>query len=248
MIEKVSGIVIKTKDYGETHKIVTLFTKEKGKIGLVARGAKKPRSSMAAVTQPFVYGLFMIQSGRNLGSLLQGEVIDSMREIKEDLMKTAYVSYLAELTDKVLDSSEPDPYLWDQFLQSLERISEDETAEFISMIYEMKLYEKGGFAPTLRGCVSCGKTEHIAHFSIQEGGFLCATCRHQDSEAMFLNEKLVKILQLIRYINVSRVGKISIKKESRKLLRDLLDSYYDRYGGYYLKSRNFLKQMDKFEL
>ena len=71
--------------YGESNKIVTLFTREAGKLTAMARGAKKPTSRLAAVTQPFTHGSFLIRKGRGMGTLEQGEQIDSMRPIREDL-------------------------------------------------------------------------------------------------------------------------------------------------------------------
>ncbi len=244
VIEKVEGIILRTNDYSETHKIISLFTKERGKIGLVARGAKKPRSRMAAITQPFVYGSFLIQPSKNLGSLQQGEIIDSMRSIREDIVKTAYAAYIAELTDKVLEQNEPDVYLWEQFLHTMERLSVDDESEIITMIYELKIFHKGGFAPELRGCVHCGKEQHITHFSVGEGGFLCSDCHHMDPSATPLNEKLFQVLRVIRYADIDRIGNISIKEENRKKLRLMLNEYYDQYGGFYLKSRKFLQQLD----
>ncbi len=63
MLQKCEGIVLRTTDYGETNKIVTLYTREWGKIGVMARGAKKPKSRLSAITQPFTYGYFLMQKG-----------------------------------------------------------------------------------------------------------------------------------------------------------------------------------------
>lgn len=72
MLKKQDAIVLKSIDYGETNKIVTLFTKEDGKLAVLAKGAKKPNSRFAAVTQPFVYGSYLYFQGNGLPSLSQG--------------------------------------------------------------------------------------------------------------------------------------------------------------------------------
>lgn len=100
MLIKSEGIVLRTTDYGETNKIVTLLTREHGKIGVMARGAKKSNSRLSAISQPFLYGTFLIQSSTGLGTLQQGEMIESMRTIREDLFLTAYAAYMTELLDK----------------------------------------------------------------------------------------------------------------------------------------------------
>ncbi|MGV3465922.1 MAG: DNA repair protein RecO, partial [Heyndrickxia sp.] len=83
MLQKCEGIVIRTHDYGESNKIINVYTREFGKLGIMARGAKKPNSRLSAVSQLFTYGYFLVQTGNGLGTLQQGEMISSMRSIRE---------------------------------------------------------------------------------------------------------------------------------------------------------------------
>nr|WP_093216942.1 DNA repair protein RecO [Sediminibacillus albus] len=244
MFDKAEGIILRTQDYGETHKIVTLLTKESGKTGVVARGAKKPKSRMAAITQPFIHGQFLFQTGRNLGNLQQGEVLNSFRPIREDIVKTAYATYLAELTDKLIEPKHYDPFLFHQLLQTFTWISEGKDAEILTIIYELKIYQKAGFAPTLHECVNCGNKQGPYAFSVKEGGYLCTKCRYIDDHAIQLPEKLAKVFSMFSAIDMERVGNISIKPENKRLLLQLMDAYYEQYGGYFIKSKKFLKQLD----
>ncbi|MFZ0370358.1 MAG: DNA repair protein RecO [Halobacillus sp.] len=246
MLEKVEGIVIRTRDYGETHKIVTFFTREKGKIGVMARGAKKPKSRTSSVTQPFIHGMYLIQIGSGLGSLSQGEMITSLRSIREDIVKTAYASYLAELVDKLIDEKQPDPFMYEQFLQTLLWMNEGKDAAVLSMIYELKLFKKAGFSPVVDHCINCGSQEGPYSFSILEGGLLCYRCKHKDPNAYALPDPLPKLLRIFVHMDVKRLGQISMKEKNKKILRLILDEYYDQYGGYLLKSKKFLKQLDLF--
>ena len=246
MLEKVEGIVIRTRDYGETHKIVTFFTREKGKIGVMARGAKKPKSRTSSVTQPFIHGMYLIQIGSGLGSLSQGEMITSLRSIREDIVKTAYASYLAELVDKLIDEKQPDPFMYEQFLQTLLWMNEGKDAAVLSMIYELKLFKKAGFSPVVDHCINCGSQEGPYSFSILEGGLLCYRCKHKDPNAYGLPDPLPKLLRIFVHMDVKRLGQISMKEKNKKILRLILDEYYDQYGGYLLKSKKFLKQLDLF--
>ncbi|MCA1009714.1 DNA repair protein RecO [Halobacillus halophilus] len=246
MLEKVEGIVIRTRDYGETHKIVTFFTREKGKIGVMARGAKKPKSRTASVTQPFIHGMYLIQIGSGLGSLSQGEMITSLRSIREDIVKTAYASYLAELVDKLIDEKQPDPFMYEQFLQTLLWMNEGKDAAVLSMIYELKLFKKAGFSPVVDYCINCGSQEGPYSFSILEGGLLCYRCKFRDQNAYGLPDPLPKLLRIFVHMDVKRLGQISMKEKNKKILRLIMDEYYDRYGGYLIKSKKFLKQLDLF--
>ncbi|MDY0408469.1 DNA repair protein RecO [Paracerasibacillus soli] len=130
MLEKVKGFIIKTQDYGETHKIVTLFGQHTGKITAIARGAKKPKSRMAAVTQPFIYGEFLVYVTSNLGTMQQGDIVESFRNIREDLVKTAYTAYVMELTDKLLDQKVPYDYLLMELYETCCWIAENKDASY----------------------------------------------------------------------------------------------------------------------
>ncbi|WP_156290702.1 DNA repair protein RecO [Oceanobacillus salinisoli] len=245
MLEKIDGIIMKTKDYGETHKIVTIFSKKLGKFTALARGAKKPKSRMAAVTQPFIFAQFFVYVNKGLGTIQQGEIIDSNRTIREDIVKTAYAAYIMELTDKLIEDDRIGaPYLFEQLQETMKYITENEESDIPIMMYEVKLYKKGGFAPTVDRCANCGSKEAPFSFSVAEGGLLCLQCIHMDSEAIRLSNTLVKLLYILSEVSLERVNTISVKKENKDVLRQLLDTYYERYGGYYIKSRKFLGQLD----
>ncbi|GAA0443129.1 DNA repair protein RecO [Lentibacillus halophilus] len=245
MLEKMQGIVIKTQDYGETHKIVTLFSNKWGKIAAIARGAKKPKSRMAAVTQPFINGEFFIYVNSGLSTIQQGEVLDSNRWIREDIIKTAYASYVAELTDKLTDSRLPDLNLYNQLQGTLNWIGEQDDMDVPIMMYELKLFARAGITPVLDKCVLCGEETGPFAFSIAEGGFLCEQCQYNDRQTFPLSLKQTQLLRLFAGVELERVGTISVKDENKQWLRKLIDAYYDAHGGYYLKSKRFLRQMDQ---
>ncbi|WP_404453045.1 DNA repair protein RecO [Virgibacillus necropolis] len=247
MLEKIEGIVIKSQDYGETHKIVTIFSKKVGKLSALARGAKKTKSRMAAVTQPFIHGEFFIYLGKGLSTIQQGEVINSNRAIREDIMKTAFTAFVVELTDKLLEAEEPDYYIYEQLAKTIAWIVENDDADIPIMMYELKLYKKGGFAPTVDSCVNCGRKEDLVSFSIAEGGLLCNRCASIDQHAIALPKSVAKLLRIFLEVGLEQVGTITIKEQNKQILRKLLDAYYDQYGGYFLKSKKFLRQIDQLK-
>lgn len=244
MLEKVEGVIIRTQNYGETHVIATLFTDKLGKIGVIARGAKKPKSRMAAVSQMFIHGQYLVRIGKGLGVLEQGEVIQSHRRIREDIVLTAYASYIAELTDKLLDEKSQNYFIYQQFMATLKGLTEDKDPLALTMMYEMKLYKVAGFAPMLDYCQRCKQTEDISGFSVQEGGILCKRCLHIDPNYISINQTQLKLLRLFSEVGMERIANISVKEENKKVIKNILEQYYDTYGGLALKSRKFLKQID----
>ncbi|WP_163101907.1 DNA repair protein RecO [Peribacillus alkalitolerans] len=247
MLQKCEGIVIRRTDYGENNKIITIYSREMGKVGVMARGANKPNSRLSSVTQLFYYGYFLFQSSTGLGSLNQGESIDSFRHIREDIVATAYASFVVELLDKATEDKKPNPFLFELLYQTLHYIDEGYDPEILAFIFEMKLLPLFGLKPILDHCAVCGATEGEFSFSIKEGGFLCHRCLEKDPYHKKISQQIVRLLRLFYYFDLNRLGNISLKDETKAQLRVILDAYYDEYAGVQLKSKKFLKQMDQLK-
>ncbi|MFY0757532.1 DNA repair protein RecO [Metabacillus dongyingensis] len=247
MLQKCEGIVIRTNDYGETNKIVTIYTRELGKVGVMARGAKKPNSRLTSSTQLFTYGYFLFQKSSGLGGLQQGETISSMRGIREDIFLTAYASYAAELLDKSTEQNEPNPFLFELFSQTLQLLNEGVDPDVLLYIFEMKILNVLGLYPQLDSCVNCSSKDGTFHFSIRENGFICHRCFEVDPYRLPISQATAKLLRLFYYFDLERLGKVTVKPETKTELKLVIDSYYSEYSGIFLKSKKFLDQMESLK-
>ncbi len=245
MLQKVEGIIIRTSDYGETNKIITIFTRELGKIGVMARGAKKPKSRLSSISQLFIYGTFLYQKSSGLGTLQQGEIISTFRDVRNDLIRTSYASYIIELIDKLTEEKERNPYLFELLLQALQNINDEVDPEIITRIVEMKMLAVAGIKPELDRCANCKRQEGNFAFSIKEGGLLCEKCYNLDPHVIMISGATVKLLRLFFYFDLRRLGTISVKKETKEQLSQVISAYYEQYSGITLKSKRFLEQLDK---
>ncbi|HLR64904.1 MAG TPA: DNA repair protein RecO [Pseudogracilibacillus sp.] len=244
MLERMEGIVLRSQNYGETHKIITLFTKERGLISAICRGANKGKSRLSAISQPFIHGQFLIYVSKGLSTVQQGEIVHSFRSIREDIVKTAYAAYLAEFTHRTLEEKKRILYLYNELLQTFHWINEHDEYAIPVIMFELKLFQYGGYSPVLKMCVNCSTENNLTHFSIREGGVLCSTCWHMDDNSVLLNSKLIYILQVLSEAKLEQVGQINMKASNIQLLQKIMDEYYDSYGGAYLKSKRFLSQID----
>ncbi|QOY36178.1 DNA repair protein RecO [Anaerobacillus isosaccharinicus] len=248
MLQKVEGIVIRTTDYGEANKILTLYTRELGKIGVMARGAKRPKSRLSSISQLFTHGQYVFQKTSGLGVLNQGEMIQSFRDLREDLFLTAYGAYIVELLDKLTEQYEINPYLYELLFQTLKYIDEGLDYEVLTRIFEVKMLKVAGIGLYVDGCSHCGATEGEYSFSVKEGGFLCHRCLHVDERTIKISSGTAKLLRLFYHFDLNRLGAISVKTETKVQLKQVLECYFDEYSGLYLKSKRFLNQIDKMKL
>ncbi|WNF37725.1 DNA repair protein RecO [Bacillaceae bacterium IKA-2] len=248
MLQKVEGIVIRTTDYGEADKILTLYTREMGKIGVMARGVKRPKSRLASISQLFTHGNYVFQKTTGLGGLNQGEIIRSFRDLKSDIYLTAYGAYVIELLDKLTEQNDINPYLYELLLQTLQYIDEGLDYEILTRIFEVKMLRVAGIGINVDNCTRCEAVEGEFTFSIKEGGFLCHRCLHVDNRGLKINSATAKLLRLFYHFDLNRIGSISVKSETREQLKQVLAVYYDEYSGLRLKSKRFLNQLDKMKL
>ena len=246
MLQKCEGIVIRTTDYGETNKIITLYTREWGKLGVMARGAKKTNSRLSSITQLFTHGYFLVNRGTGLGSVQQGEIISSLRGIGEDIFLTAYASYIVELTDRCTEDRKPNPFQFELLFQTLTYLNEGYDPDVLMNIYEMKMLNVLGLHPILNQCSVCGNTDGHFSFSIREGGLLCHRCLGVDPYHFKISPATVKLIRLFYYFDLSRLGNISVKEETKAELKKVISAYYEEYSGLYLKTKKFLKSMEQF--
>ncbi|QBP40875.1 DNA repair protein RecO [Paenisporosarcina antarctica] len=245
MLNRVEGIVLKTQDYGESNKIVTLYSREFGKITAMARGAKKPASRLAAITQPFTYGSFLIQQGRGMGTMQQGEQIESYRHIREDIEATAYASFVVELINRAVEDSTPQPAIFNLLQQALHAIADEYDPEAIALFVEWKMLPVTGIYPTLHECANCGATDGEFSFSFQQIGFLCHRCFAVDPYIVRLTPAQVKLIRTFYTVAIDQVGKLTLKKETKKFIKKIVRTIYEEQTGIRLKSQSFLDQLDR---
>ncbi|MFC5651733.1 DNA repair protein RecO [Paenibacillus solisilvae] len=245
---RVEGIVIRSMDYGENNKIITVYTKTNGKVGIIVRGAKKAKSRHGAMTQLFTYGEYLYFRNSGLGTLTHGEIIQSHHVLREQLEMAAYSSYAAELTDRVLQEEDASVYMFEQLHACLTSIEEGKDPQIIIQLYELKILEAAGYGPNFENCVSCGNDQGSMALSARSGGVLCERCRYRDPSAPVLTDGALKLLRLFRRMDLRRLGAIQVKDETKKQLKQALRLLMDMHINVNLKSRSFLDQMDKFTL
>ena len=244
MLNKWEGIVIRTMPYGESNKIVTLYSREAGKVTAMARGAMKPRSKLAAITQPFTHGSFLIRKGKGMGTLSQGEQIESMRFIREDLEATAYASYVVEIIDRLTEQDERINGVYDLLYEALNAINEGYDPEAIALFVEWKMLPVGGIHPILHECANCHATDGEFAFSFRLIGFLCHRCFTVDRYSTRITPTQLKLIRTFYTVPINRVGNLTLKKETKEFMKKVVRTVYDEQLGVWFKSRSFLDQLE----
>lgn len=180
------GIILRTRIFGEADRLVTLLTKEKGKIEAVARGARRPRNRLVGVTQQFSYLRGLIFTGKDLDQLSQAELIKSFAPLRDDLLKMAYASWWAELLDTFLPVAEVNTDIFLFTLAGLVVLEQTADPMLLSRAFELRLLKYLGYNPVLDCCVRCRESADgaLVGFAPGEGGMLCRSCADAQGELL----------------------------------------------------------------
>lgn len=240
MNKQIEGIIVCEKDYSDTSKIVDIFTREYGVIGVIAKGAKTMKSSLRSVTGKFTYGIFNIYFKENkLSTLKEVDIINNFNNIKKDIKKIAFSTFLMDLVEQVYKHSN-DNKLYDLLINSLIKINDGFNSLAITNIVELKCLEYLGVMPKIDGCCVCGNKEIIT-LSSDKGGYVCSNCREFEP---IINDKVLKLIRLFYYVDISKIENLNISENIEKEINNFLDLYYEKYTGLYLKSKKFLDNLN----
>ena len=235
----VEGIIINTKNYGDTSKILDILTKEYGVIGVIAKGCKSLRSNLRSVTDKLTYATFTIYFKKDKLSILsEASVINNFSNIKKDIEKISYASFLIYLTNQVYKQCE-DTNLYDLLTSALIKINDNFNPLIITNIIELKYLEYLGVMPNINGCSICG-SKNVVTLSSDKGGYLCSKCHTNEP---IVSDKTIKLVRMYTLVDISKISKLDLSKDIVYEVNNFIDDYYDRYTGLYLKSKTFLNKL-----
>lgn len=198
---RAEAIVLRRMNLGEADRLLTLYTPEWGKIRVLAKGVRKPTSRKAGHLELFTHSRLLIAKGRSLDIVTQAETISFFLPLREDLTRTSYAYYVAELVDRFLEEGEESPALFRLLLETLGHLSEAQDPRLVVRWFELHLLEQVGYRPELYRCLSCGKEiEDEAFFSPSHGGVLCPACGGKEGESPLSTD-------LLRYLRLLQGGK-----------------------------------------
>ena len=241
-LEKVEGIIVSETNYGESSKILNVITKEYGLISIISKGCKNLKSSLRSVSSKLTYGTFVIYYKQNkLSTLKEVNVINNFKNLKKNIASISYAAYILELSEGVIKQNNNND-IFDLLIASLTKIDEGFDSLVIMNILELKYLKYLGVEPVLDECALCGNKTSIVTLSSYKGGFVCKNCYNNEK---MVSEKTIKLIRMFNYVNISKISKIDINIQCKNEINLFLDDYYSRYTGLYLKSKSFIKNLQK---
>ena len=244
------GLTLRKSPTGEADLVVSLYSREHGKLDVLARGARRLTSKLMGHFEPLTLVRLSIARGRALDIVAEAEVVNAFPDVKSDYASVARGLHVAELIDGFSASSAPNPPALELALQTLDAIGKqplaaDDLAPDLPLRYfDLQLLQLSGFLPELYQCVECGdELEPERHrFAAGAGGVLCADCvTPPDIVVRPLSLPALKVLRLLhRTESFDRLPQLNmpatVQREVHSILSETLQYWLDRQ----LRAQSFL--------
>ena len=198
--EKTRAIVLRVIDFSESSCVVTLFTRGFGKIGALAKGARRPKSPFEAALDLLAVCriVFLHKSSDALDLLTEAKLERRFRAATRDLSRLYAGYYVAELINELTDAGDPHPELFDAAEAALIALDGECDVRRAVLRFEMTALRLLGHLPSLGTCVDCGKTIEMSGrlpFGLLVGGLLCKQHREGKRRVVGLTPAAVGVLR-----------------------------------------------------
>ena len=172
------GIVLRATATKEADYILNILTDSLGRIAVVARGARRKGSRIAASCELLAFSELTLYQRGNWYYLDEASTISLFDGVRQDIELLSLASYFAEMTECVTAEDEPAPEILSLLLNSLYALSELEKPQsIVKAAFELKLLALSGYEPLLDDCAMCGRTDPVEPvFDAAQGVVLCKTC------------------------------------------------------------------------
>ena len=181
---RTEAVVLRSLRFGEADRILHLFTRDQGRCGAIAKGARKTRSRFGARLEPFCHVELLLHRGRGeLGTVSGAELVRSHQGLALDPYRLAVGLIGAEAMLKLFTEQEANERAFTaltRFLDRLDAIPSSAPArpalDPLVLSFQLKLLWLSGYMPQLDGCVECGALEGLAGYRPDAGGAVCRDC------------------------------------------------------------------------
>jgi DNA repair protein RecO (recombination protein O) len=246
--EKALSIVLRVVDFSESSCVVTLFTRELGKISALAKGARRPKSPFESALDLLAVCriVFLHKSSDALDLLTEAKLERRFRAAARDLSRLYAGYYVAELLNELTDSGDPHPTLFEAADATLLALDGDLEPAALVLRFELALLRELGHMPSLDTCVGCGcRTAPAARtaFGQLAGGVLCPRCRAGRQQVVSISERGIEELKRLADPDDSAQPPTRLDRQLYGELRGVLNHYLRNLLGRRLRMHAYLRDL-----
>lgn len=200
-LEKTDAIVLKTVEWSETSLIVTLFTKDFGKVSAIAKGARRLKSPFESALDLLSLSsvVFLKKSGESLDLLTEAKLVRRFRSAQVGLLPLYCGYYAGELINALTENHEPIAGLLESLCHALEELDRQASPAATILDFELQTIQRLGHMPSWRWCVACGEEietdRPLITFSASSGGVVCPSCAPTQRKILRIKPQTLEALE-----------------------------------------------------
>ncbi len=232
-------------DFGEADRILTLYSRQHGKLRVIAKGARRPLSRLGPHLEYFSRSRLMLARGRELDVITGAESEDVHLAIRDDLDAFGNASHMVEILARLTEDRQENAAVFDLLASSLRLLAEGVDTFHVTRHYELALLTLLGYRPRLHHCIECRAvlTQAPHQFAAGMGGFLCEQCHGRVPGARVVSVDAQKYLRALDRGGLSATIRITIDHPLREELEGVLGAYLRHIAERDLGSLRVLREL-----
>ena len=224
------GMVIRTVDYRDNDRILTLFTAEQGRVDAKARNCRKATSPLLACTQPFTYGEYQFFYHKNKYIVDQGEVLESFYPLREDVGRFAAAALCAALCLEGVQAEESSEAIFSLLYHTLSFLTygENDPGD-LTACFLVRFLSLAGFRPAITHCAVCGRDlreDPLIRFLPDRGGAVCMACSPVGRR---IGKTALEAMRRMLLLDDDQLGRVRMKEPLRAEVLSHLVPYAKLY-------------------
>jgi len=243
---RVEAIVMRHSNMGEADRLLVLYTRQRGKVRAVAKGARKMRSRKAGHVEPFMQVSLQLATAHGPFIVTDAEMIEAYQPVRDDLLRTGYAAYIVELIDRFSYEDEGEnPVIFRLLTDTLSRIALNPDPWLAVRYYEVRLLDSLGFRPQLVKCSNCQveiKPED-QYFSPSQGGVLCPKCGAGLPGAWRISQEALKYFRHMQRSTYQLAARARPDPDVQKEMETLMQAYFTYLLERELNTPGFIRRV-----
>lgn len=226
--EKSDAIVIRQADFSESSRVLTLFSRDYGKISCLAKGVKRLKTAFeGSLDLLSECRVVFIHKSSGLDILTEAQLIRRFQPSPKSLIHLYGGYYIAELLNGLTEDSDPHPELYQAAVYALHSLSSPSPPDAAVFRFELMLLQEIGQLPDFDTCTICHSPiilQDQPRFWVSESGLICSRCGHSEYQHTEIQSGAIAVLRKLLTGNETSLNRLSISEQQRKDLRKLLTS------------------------
>ena len=232
------GLILRTQPYQENDLLVSVYFAHYGKMNLLARGVRKPKSKNASSLLPGMISEFVFILKEGLSRLMKASPVRLFRYLDSHLEVMACAQLTMEYFYRSAPDRQPNAKHYAFICQVLERLDEGYPYLLVYFFVIAYILKDCGSGLMVDHCVFCQDSRHIASISVLDGGFVCQ--EHLQGTMITYSRRILRSFRLINKLDLSRIDDCQIEVEDYPVLKRLMEDFLDEYCPVRLGSRKFI--------